>query len=286
MWQQTFVGTDRGKFEIFTRGDGEPLCLTHLYSEFNELGAYFADEFTNSFKVILVNLRGVGSPCRVEGMDSLSMEQSVYDLEALRKALGYKKWAFAGHSTGGMLGLKYAILAPEFLTKIMVGGAAASNKYMEHPGSMYCPQSPLNKRMKEILTTLRASKDRDERIKVNVEWSNMSLYFPEKRDVYFKKPSSGKVVSERLDYSYNELPNYDLTSDLLNVDVPTFVYCGIHDAQCPYEFSEEIHSLLKNSRFFKYQYSNHFPFIEEKEEFNLMVRKFKDVCANEWLSKG
>ncbi len=114
------------------------MCITHLYSEFNQLGSYFADEFTKYFKVILVNLRETGKSCKAEEDDLLSMEETVYDLEALRVALGYTKWAYGGHSTGGMLGLKYAVQAQQSLSKIIVGGAAASNRYMEHKGSMYC----------------------------------------------------------------------------------------------------------------------------------------------------
>ncbi len=33
MGEQVFVETTRGRFEIFTQGEGEPLCVTHLYSE-------------------------------------------------------------------------------------------------------------------------------------------------------------------------------------------------------------------------------------------------------------
>ncbi len=66
--------------------------------------------------------------------------------------------------------------------------------------------------------------------------------------------------------------------------VPVFVYCGIHDAQCPYEFSEEINAQLFNSKLFTFHYSNHSPFIEEKERFNQMVVQFKAMKSGELLS--
>ncbi|MEH7462185.1 hypothetical protein V7166_08860 [Bacillus thuringiensis] len=50
MWKQQFIHTDRGTFEVFTKGQGDPLCITHLYSQFNETGDYFAKEF-RSFDV-------------------------------------------------------------------------------------------------------------------------------------------------------------------------------------------------------------------------------------------
>lgn len=182
----------KGNFEIFRKGEGEPLCSTHLYSAFNELGDYFSSEFTDYFSVILVNLREAGNSCEAEEEYQLSMAESVYDLEAIREALGYEKWAFAGHSTGGMLGLKYAILKPDSLTKVIVGGAAASKQYMKHPESIYCKESPHNKRLLEILNILKTSTNKAERQQANKEWSDMSLYYPEKREEYFQKPSSGK----------------------------------------------------------------------------------------------
>lgn len=61
------------------------------------------------------------------------MEETVYDLEAIREALGFERWTFGGHSTGGMLGLKYGIHAQGSLNKMIIGGASTSYKYMEHP---------------------------------------------------------------------------------------------------------------------------------------------------------
>jgi proline iminopeptidase len=278
MWKRDLIETSRGVFEVFRKGKGEPICITHLYSEFNELGAYFADEFTAYFNVILVNLREAGNSCKADEEHLLSMEETVHDLEAIREALGYRKWAFGGHSTGGMLGLKYGLIAPNSLTKMVIGGAAASNEYMKHPGSMYCPESPLNKRVLEILEILKTSKDKEERARAGIEWSNMSLYYPEKRDEYFKNPSSGRTVARRLDYySYTELPTFNIVDQLRAIKLPVFVYCGVHDAQCPFVFSEENAHNLANSVLYRFDESNHSPFIEEKEKFNQLVVEFEAV---------
>lgn len=121
MWKRNLVETERGSFEYFVQGQGDPIAVTHLYSEFNELGNYFADMFLPHFTVILINLKDTGNSIRVKEDEELSMKESVKDLEAIREALGYECWAFGGHSTGGMLGLVYATLFPKSLTKLMVG---------------------------------------------------------------------------------------------------------------------------------------------------------------------
>lgn len=282
MWEQRFVDTSRGTFEVFVQGKGEPLCVTHLYSEFTDLGYYFADPFVENFTVYLVNLKSAGNSCKAEAEEELSMKESVNDLEAIREALGFDHWAFAGHSTGGMLGLVYATSYPASLTKIMIGGATATRSYMDHEGSIYSPNSPLHKQLKAIFEVLKSSEStKEERSKANKAWTDMSLYNAKKRDDYFKKPSSGKVVQRRLDYfSFVELPHFDVRKELAAVHVPAIVYCGRHDAQCPLVFSEEIYEALAQSTLYIFEYSNHLPYLEEEEKFKEMIGDFRDLALN------
>lgn len=286
MWEKQLINTRRGEFEIFTQGTGEPLCITHLYSEFNELGYYFADTFITQFKVLLINLKDAGNSCKAENEEELSMREASKDLEAIREALNYNKWCFAGHSTGGMLGLVYATMYPDSLTKLLVGGATSNKEYMRDEGSMYSPNSPLNKRLLEIFSVLKdPNSTLQERRNANREWTDMSLYNLEKRDEYFKKPSSGKVVQSRLDfYSFKELPNYNIQCELQNVYIPTIVYCGKYDAQCPLVFSEEINAGLKNSKLYIFESSNHLPYLEEKNLFLDMVIDFKELTEKAFSS--
>ncbi|MGE7876720.1 alpha/beta fold hydrolase [Peribacillus muralis] len=276
MWKRKMIETKRGIFEVFVQGEGEPVCITHLYSEFNELGYYFADAFVHAFKVYLVNLKGAGRSSKPVVGAEMSMKESVGDLEAIREELGLEQWGFAGHSTGGMLGLIYATCFPDSLSKIMVGGATATNKYMEHEGSMYSPSSPLNKKWKEIFYIMESSQHTIEKKRAaNREWTDMSLYNKRKRDGYFQKPSSGRVVQRRLNYfSFYDLPNFDIRDELTRVSIPAIVYCGRHDAQCPFIFSEDIDARLKNSKLYIFEESNHFPYLEEKEGFMTMVTDF------------
>ncbi|MBM7578594.1 pimeloyl-ACP methyl ester carboxylesterase [Jeotgalibacillus terrae] len=100
MWEKMLVDTARGTFELFVSGTGEPLCVTHLYSAYDERGNTFANPFTAFYRVYLVNLRGCGHSVKAKAASQYSMETAVKDLEAIRRALGYEKWGFAGHSTG------------------------------------------------------------------------------------------------------------------------------------------------------------------------------------------
>lgn len=146
MFERSIVKTVRGHFEVFVAGEGEPLAFTHLYSEFNTLGNLMSQQLSKLYKVIIINLRGAGSSDNATEEYSYSMDDAVLDMEAVRKALEIEQWAFAGHTTGGFLALKYAVVFPESLTKIIAGGLCASGEYMDHPGSIYCEENPNNQR--------------------------------------------------------------------------------------------------------------------------------------------
>ena len=274
MWTQQFIETTRGTFEIFVKGTGEPICVTHLYSAYNGKGNTFANPFAEHYTVYLVNLRGAGNSVGSVHKDDLSMKESIEDLEAIRTVLQFDQWAFAGHSTGGMLGLVYAIQAPESITKMIIGGAAASKEYMYHPSSIYCQENPNNKRLREIIKTINNSTTPvEEKRPLSREWTEMSLYRPENYEQYFNKPNSGSTVPQRLDYySYTELPNYDVTAQLSTIPTPTTVYCGLHDSQCPHVFSEQIANEIPNAQLITFDESNHLPFTEEPEKFACMIK--------------
>jgi len=273
MWIPRVIETNRGVFELFEKGEGEPLAITHLYSEFNERGNTFANPFTTSYRVLLINLRGTGGSVKAEREDQYSMNETVKDLEAIRQALGYEKWGFAGHSTGGMLGLKYAINASDSLTKMIAGGAAASVEYGADPTSIYCPEHPKFQRIIEIMDLLNDPTTSTEvRQTISYEWAVMSYYCEENLKKSLMKPNSGKTVGKRLEYFRKvECENYDVRVALKQVMVPSFIYCGIHDAQCPYRFSLEISELIPNATLTTFENSNHNPFSEEEDKFQTFV---------------
>lgn len=274
MWNERMLETERGNFEIFEKGEGEPLAVTHLYSEFNQKGNSMAASFTDDYHVYLINLRGAGQSVKAAMPDEYSMNETVKDLEAIRKALKYKKWAFAGHSTGGMLALKYAINNQSSLTKIIAGGAAASYEYGKDENSIYCKKNPHFNRIVEIMNLLNDPITPAEvRKEIGYEWALMSYRSEEKLKESMKKPNSGKTVGARLDYFIkDEYPAYDIREELKEILIPSFIYSGKYDAQCPLRFGEEIAGLIPNAKFTIFEDSNHNPFSEEETKFRRFVR--------------
>ncbi|MEK4080624.1 alpha/beta fold hydrolase [Solibacillus sp. FSL K6-1126] len=275
MWEQKFIETPRGTFEYFVKGSGQPLAITHFYMAFNEKGNWFANPFTEHYQVYLINVRGAGNSPAIEMDDQMNLEEIILDLEAIREALHIPKWAFAGHSTGGMLALQYAVLKQQSLTKCICGCSAASKAYATHPNSIYCADNKNSNRIIEIMESLNNPDTPQEKRKdLGFEWSMMSFTSEEKLKHALTIPNSGRTVGRALDYFRKvAVKSFDLREELPTIQIDTYVFGGKHDAQCPIEFSIEIADLIPTSELIIFDHSNHNPFVEEEKAFLDFVKK-------------
>ncbi|UFU01198.1 alpha/beta hydrolase [Radiobacillus kanasensis] len=274
-WKRQIISTARGYFEIFVKGKGSPLCVTHLYSEFNESGDYFADSFTETNTVYLVNLRETGMSEKAKNSYELSMLETIFDLEAIREQLGEKKWAFAGHSTGGMLGIVYGIYFSEKLSFSVIVGAAAREYMTFSEDCIYNPAHVNFHRMQQLNVTLKnPNLVEEERQTLQRERVSYSLYEPERYEELFCKPIQKKMSSIRMDYFNREIQLFDVTKKLKFIINRTLIMCGAHDVQCPLTYSEEMARLIPFSNLVVFQRSNHYPFLEEEDEFKKQYISF------------
>jgi proline iminopeptidase len=267
-WKRKLLHTTRGVFELFIRGQGAPLCVTHHYSEFNQTGDYFAESFTRTNQVFLINLREAGQSEKAIEPYQLSMLESIFDLEAIREALGFLQWGFAGHSTGGMLGILYGIHFSESLNVNVIVGAAAREYMTFSEDCIYNSAHPDFHRMQELIETLKQSDLPIEiRKELTVERTKLSLYSPEKYGELFSLDIHKGLSAARMNFFIRELQVYDVSRKLEFISVPTLVMCGRYDVQCPLTYSIEMAEGIPHSRLVIFEKSNHYPFLEEAERF-------------------
>lgn len=274
-WERIAITTARGEFEVFAKGEGSPLCVTHLYSEFNETGDYFAEAFTKTNRVYLVNLREAGNSEKAVHPHQLSMLESVLDLEAIREALGFDSWGFAGHSTGGMLGVIYGIyFSPKLSFNIIIG--AAAREYMTFSNDcIYNPEHPKFRRMQQLIENLkRQDVTNEQKQQWRVERTKLSLAEPEKHDCYFSRPIVKEMSATRLNFFNRELSIFDVTRKLSLINVPTLIVCGKHDVQCPLVYSQEMAEGIPAAQLAVFGLSNHYPFLEEADAFHQVYDLF------------
>lgn len=274
-WSRQEIQTERGVFEVFMKGEGPPLCVTHHYSVFNETGDYFAETFTPFCTVYLVNLREAGQSVKAEQPFQLSMLETIFDLEAVRQALGFQQWLFAGHSTGGMLGAIYGITAAENLSGLLLVGAAARDYAAFSADCIYNETHPEFENMQALLEALKQEGLGKERQReLSIQRTKLSLFQPDHYSQYFNGKHVKSISAIRLDFFSRELQIFDVTRKLTSITVPTWIACGKHDVQCPLLYSVEMKERIPGSQLVIFNNSNHYPFLEEKLGFVHEARTF------------
>ncbi|MED1448411.1 alpha/beta hydrolase, partial [Bacillus pacificus] len=61
---------------------------------------------------------------------------------------------------------------------------------------------------------------------------------------------------------------------LPSMKTKTLIICGRYDVQCPIQYSIEMHEGIRNSIFVTFEESNHYPFLEEADQFTSTTRTF------------
>ncbi|MBB6453554.1 proline iminopeptidase [Salirhabdus euzebyi] len=274
-WKRKMVTTSRGTFEVFIKGEGLPICVTHLYSEFNETGDYFADIFTDHYQVYLVNLKNAGNTDKANEAHELSMIDTALDLEEIRKSFGHDSWTFAGHSTGGMLGLVYGIHFSKFLHSLIIVGSAGREYGSSSSECIYNPGHSQYQRMQQLIEQLKSSSlTEQEKKELSIERTKLSLYEPINYNNLFSKNISKKMSASRMNFFAREVLIYDVTRRLEAITTKTVIMCGRHDVQCPVSFSIEINEKIPNSSLHIFERSNHYPFLEEEAAFREIIDSF------------
>ncbi|GAA0495065.1 hypothetical protein GCM10008986_22180 [Salinibacillus aidingensis] len=94
--------------------DAEPLLYLHggPGESCYEFCYHQAKRLKENIRLIAIDQRVV---CRSEGIndnEDFSLDDIIKDCEELREKLGIEKWALLGHSFGGFIALKYAVMFP------------------------------------------------------------------------------------------------------------------------------------------------------------------------------
>ncbi|QQE78329.1 alpha/beta fold hydrolase [Alicyclobacillus sp. SO9] len=273
-WKPVLITTERGTFECFVAGKGKPICVAHLYQQFSDKGNPFIDVLSDYYKVIAVNLKGTGKSSKPRRKSDLSMDETVNDLESIRTSMNYSQWSYAGHSTGGFLGLKYATVAGSHLEALILSGTAASRDFQYSEKCLYNFKTGQYRKEMGKLWFFMMMPFNAQKVKARRRLLELSLFHPEKYNDYFIDEIGSEVVGKRMRAYIQDLKTFDVREQLKTIHLPTLVLCGRHDVQCPVETSIEINSLIPNSDLVIFEQSNHFPFIEEAVEFRKAIEGF------------
>lgn len=120
-FQPAFADCGDAKIAYYDAGRGKPLVLLHGNGEDSSYWKAQIPEFTRFFRVIAVDSRGHGAS--ESGEQGLSFELMARDLKTVLDTLGIKKAHILGFSDGGNLAIKFALMFPEYVDRLVLNGA-------------------------------------------------------------------------------------------------------------------------------------------------------------------
>ena len=241
------------------RSDALPLLCVHggPGATWHHMEPYEA--LANERRVVFYDQLGCGRSA-VTGPHDPSMwttELYVQELNTLRSALDLDRCHVLGHSWGGMLGMAYAMTRPSGLTSLIVESSPASVPFwlleLDRLRSDLPPDVEATLRSHEAAGTTETD-----------EYQTTMMVFYD-RHVCRVRPwpdclqrtFDALAANPEVYYTMNgpsefhvigPLKDFDLTSDLGSITVPTLLFCGEFDEVTPATV-RQAHDRIRGSRF-------------------------------------
>jgi len=259
-------------------GRGSPLVITGG----PQLGHPYLrslDALADENEVIYYDARGTGGS-ELGDPTQLTFGGAVEDLEGLRAALGIANLSIMGHSLGGHIAYLYASRHPERVTSL----------------TLVDPGPPLSEELGgQLWSAMQAKRTADDDAELRrlgtlaefearepaaVENYILNIYMPffrdrrtiETLDLGFTEMTAANVVDYE-DKLVSTLADQDPLGRLAMITCPTLIVHGELDP-IPVEFSRFLADRIAGARLEIIPGGGHFPFIEERDQFQRAVRAF------------
>ncbi|TDQ38303.1 alpha/beta fold hydrolase [Aureibacillus halotolerans] len=261
-------------YEIHGQEDGEPIFFIHGGPGMGDCRGDVASfsALGDEYRLVFMDMRGSG---RSADVPPFTHEQWTADIDAMRAFLGYETIHMLGGSYGGFLTLEYVTRYPDRVRTVLLRDTAPSNDYND-----LSIQKALDSNLpginEEMLDRLF-----DGRVASNEEFKEMFRAILPLYTVNFDETIAEQRVNsiyyhyETHNYAFHvNKKDYNLVSQLPNIQQPMLITVGRHDWITPVVCSEEIASHVPNGTLFIFENSGHSPQAEENEKYIQVVRQF------------
>lgn len=201
----------------------------------------------NDFEVYSLDLPGFGSSPINKPMILKDYAEMVFDFLKKNKI---EKPTIIGHSFGGAVAAKLAILHPESISKLILVAASAVRQ----------PRRKMIfiKKTADILKPLLPKKIRKLILKI----------------LGYDKTDYAQIKSSELKETFKNVIKEDLRPHFHLIKTPTLVIWGEKDAITPFIEGELIAKSIPNAKLAIIKNAGHFVFLEKPEEFIKLIKEF------------
>jgi proline iminopeptidase len=269
-----------------TMGSGEPIVVLHGGPGFDHRQFLpYIWQLADDYKIILFDQRGTGLSSGPVNAESISIDNFIADIEAVRTAFNIDKMNLLGHSWGGILAMHYGIQHPEQLRSLILCSTAASvDSFGEMRANYENARLPEDVQMLEEMYSSDDYQNGDPQAIERFWRVYFKPYFadPERvagLDLHFEKNTieNGTAVARFMMESVGE---FDLHEDLAVIRCPTLVLHGDSDPM-PVTYAERIRDSISGSRLVIAENSGHWLFVDATETFSASIHAFlADVSSD------
>ncbi len=247
-----FVLIDNLKINYEEEGDGETLILLHGWKNDLEIWNSIAPSL-NSYRVIRLDLPGFGKS------DSPSEAWDVSDyaifLSEFLKKLETSKITVIGHSFGGRIGIKFSVLYPDKISKLVLVDSGGIRL----------------KSVRRLFAFILAKLGK-------IIWLFPLVRFnkEELRRKFYKAINANDYLEQNqiLKKTFLKIISEDLRIEAKKIKIPTLIIWGEKDLITSLKEGRILANSIKNSQLIAIKDAGHWPFVEKTQDFIGILCKF------------
>lgn len=232
-------------------GSGFPIILLHGLSDSSNFWDPLINSLSTHYRTVAPDLRGHGGSDKTS---RITMELFTSDLEKLMEELEIQDTIIIGFSLGALISLNFALKHPKKVRSLILL-------------SGYCYNSP--ELVNRFQNLQEVTKDKG----VGGFFDEMiQLVYPEEFKFDEEILSESKEIAlnmnneESLICSLEVCKNFDVKDRLIEINVPTLIFCGNEDILVEPKNSEELGNGIKNSKLIKLDGAGHNIMVPEKTD--------------------
>jgi proline iminopeptidase len=274
----TFKADDGVTLHYDVIGQGEPVVLLSGGPGFSPgYLAPIAQTLGAKHSFVLLHQRGTGrSVLEKYDATTISLQQLVADLEALRLELKLEKLTIVGHSWGGILSMMYASAHPDRVAALALidsGGPTLAGvpKFASNLMSRFTAED--NAKIAEWSAPEKMGANRKKAI-LEITKAKTGAYFHDRSKAHLLTDAmTEESFHDGVFYAVTGqlMAGLDLRAGLEKLKAPVLV---IHGKRDPLETAQEVHEAIAGSRLEIIDEAGHFPWLEKPEEVYRLLGEF------------
>jgi proline-specific peptidase len=258
-------------------GQGYPLALMHGGPGLDYQTMLPLEPLKDQFTLIFYDHRCNGRSSGAE-VTTMTMDNLTADADALRQALGFKKWAVVGHSFGGNVALEYALRYPQSLSHLILMNTGGDQWWANHNAPNILAKRGFKPSTVEAARRFfNGQITRDEFLSINMKFNRAYSYKNSPMDM-IKGILSGhmpKFNPDALIFGYSQvLQGWTVMNRLSEIQAPTLVIAGRFDFLFPTEHQVALANGIPNARLEVIECAGHNPHMEQQDVVLALIREF------------